>query len=182
VAPPAGDPTDSTAPEDGGVDYDDLARRHRAPPPPPDARVPPPPDAGGAPPGGDPTRSGVISCYTQGAPGATCSLPTQCCFSNYSSAHNGECSTAACAWGTITCDGPEDCATGQHCCGRAMIDPDWGIYGYRLACQSAACGAAPANLEICHPSAATNICGTGRSCVTASINATDLPPSLYVCR
>lgn len=181
MTPLAGDPTESTATDDAGVDHDDVARRHRAPPPRPDASVPPA-DAASAPPGGDPARGGVISCYMQGSPGATCTLPTQCCFSNYSSAHNGECSTSACAWGTISCDGPEDCASGQHCCARTLIDPDWGIYGYRLACQSTACGAAPANLELCHPSTSTNICGTGRSCVTASINATDLPPSLYICK
>ena len=140
-------------------------------------------DAGGS--GGPGGGGGVISCYTEGSPGATCTLPTHCCFSNYSSAHNGTCSTAACTWGTESCDGPEDCATGQHCCAHAIVTPDSGVIGYQLACQAAACGAAPANQELCHPAGGSGAgtCSSPSSrCVTAFGNDNDLPPSLYICQ
>jgi hypothetical protein len=139
-------------------------------------------DAGGS---GGSGGSGVISCYTEGNPGASCTLPTQCCFSNYSSQHDGACSTAACTWGTIACDGPEDCAGGQHCCAHAIVTPDSGVIGYQLACQASACGAAPANQEMCHPTAgsAAGTCSSPSSrCVTAFGNDNDLPPSLHICQ
>jgi hypothetical protein len=183
TAPSAGDPSSS----DAGVEIDVVARVRRAPPP------PPPPDAGTYTPdasnptggtGGDPTQAGVISCYTEGNPRATCTLPTQCCFGNYSSAHDGSCSTSACVWGAQSCDGPEDCASGQHCCAHVLVDPDWGIYGYQVACQASACGSAPANQEMCHPTAtsARGTCSTGTSCVTALGNDADLPPNLHICK
>jgi hypothetical protein len=127
---------------------------------------------------------GVISCYTEGSPGATCTLPTRCCFTNYSSQHNGACSTTACTWGTMECDGPEDCAGGQHCCAHAIVTPDSGVVGYQLACQASACGAAPANQELCHPTAAAaGTCSSPSSqCVTAFGNDSDLPPSLHICQ
>ena len=141
--------------------------------------------SGGGDAGGSGGGSGVISCYTEGSPGTTCTLPTHCCFSNYSSAHDGYCSTAACTWGTIACDGPEDCTGGQHCCAHAIVTPDSGVIGYQLACQASACGAAPANQEMCHPTAAS-AAGTCSSpsdrCVTALGNDSDLPPSLYICK
>jgi hypothetical protein len=179
TAPTTG--TDETTELDGGVDVDNVARRHR--PPPIDAARPTPLDAGAIDSSGggssDPALPGIVSCYTEGNPTATCTLPTQCCFSNYNSQHDGECSTSACVWGTIDCDGPEDCASGQHCCAHVIIDPDWGILGYRLACQSTACGSAPANQEMCHD---TSTCGTGRSCVSTVGNDSDLPPSLHICK
>ncbi|HEX3473671.1 MAG TPA: hypothetical protein VHT91_01455 [Kofleriaceae bacterium] len=136
-------------------------------------------DAGGS--GG----TGVISCYTEGNPGATCTLPTHCCFSNYSSQHDGACSTAACTWGTMECDGPEDCSGGQHCCAHAIVTPDSGVIGYQMACQASACGAAPANQEMCHPTGASaaGTCSSPTSrCVTAFGNDSDLPPSLHICQ
>lgn len=181
---PAGDPSSSGP--DPGVEIDTVAR-HRAPPPPPpdagttaDASSP----TGGT--GGDPTQPGVISCYTEGNPGATCTSPSVCCFSDYSSAHDGWCSTSAstCGWASETCDGPEDCASGEHCCGHVLIDPDLGIFGYRIACQASACGDAPLNEEMCHPTAtsAAGTCSTGTSCVISSGNDTDVPPNLHICR
>src|SRR5262245_32035972 len=59
-------------------------------------------------PGGGGVIGGVVSCYSPSAPSATCALPTHCCFTNYSADHAGSCDTAACTWGTINCDGPED--------------------------------------------------------------------------
>lgn len=144
-------------------------------------------DAGGSSGGSDAGGSsgGIISCYTEGDPGATCTLPTHCCFSNYSSQHDGACSTAACTWGTIECDGPEDCAAGQHCCAHAIVTPDSGVIGYQLACQASACGAAPANQEMCHPttaSAAGTCSSPSSQCVTTFGNDNDLPPSLHICQ
>src|SRR3954463_12246227 len=71
----------------------------------PDAAVVTTPDAAASSSGG----AGVVSCYTEGNAAQSCTLPTACCFSNYSSQHDGRCSTSACAYGTIDCDGPEDC-------------------------------------------------------------------------
>ena len=102
-----------------------------------------------------------------------------CCFGNYSSQHNGECTTASCPWGTISCDGPEDCAAGQHCCGHAMIDPEEGAIGWSLTCQSSACGAPPANEELCHAGGA---CSNGGACISTYLTNNDLPRTLSICR
>jgi hypothetical protein len=133
------------------------------------------PDAGG----GGSSSGGTVSCYTEGAPSNTCTLPTHCCFFNYSSQHNGSCETSSCSWGTIDCDGPEDCASGQHCCSTQLRDSNDEPIGYRLACQSNACGSQPLHEELCHSSAT---CSNGGSCVTAYGNNNDLPRSLYICR
>jgi hypothetical protein len=132
-------------------------------------------------PDASPTTSSVgsVTCYTEGDPGATCTLPVHCCFGGYSSDHDGFCTTQTCNFGTITCDGPEDCAAGERCCAHAFVDPDFGTLGYMLACQASACGAAP-DEEICHPASG---CSTaGASCVTAYGNDNDLPRTLYICR
>ncbi len=130
-----------------------------------------------APLGGTP---GVVTCYTEGNPSQSCTLPTHCCFSNYSSQHDGACSTGTCAWGTITCDGPEDCGSGERCCSHALFDSGGSLTGYTLACQATACGAAPANYELCHPNGAP--CAGGGTCVTAYLNDNDLPRTLDICR
>ena len=116
--------------------------------------------------------AGSVSCYSSGAPSATCTLPVHCCFSNYSADHNGYCTTSECAWGTIDCDGPEDCASSQHCSGTKTE------YGWMLACTSDRCGEPPLSEELCHDS---STCG-GRSCVSASTVAYDFPRTLAVCR
>lgn len=139
-------------------------------------------DGGGGTSGDGPGGGGVVACYSPFAPSATCALPTHCCFTNYSAEHVGSCDTAACSWGTIDCDGPEDCATGQRCCAHVIIDPDNGISGYKLACQSDACGAAPANVELCHGgAAAAGTCDGDRACVSAAGNYYDLPGTLSIC-
>jgi hypothetical protein len=120
----------------------------------------------------------LISCYSQGNPAATCTLPVHCCFSNFSAQHDGACGTSNCAWGTIECDGPEDCSDGGHCCSTQLTNQD-GIYGYRVACQASACGASPAHEELCN--AASPACSSG-SCVSAFGLNNDLPRSLYICR
>ena len=137
------------------------------------------PDAGGSGPPG-----GTVACYTTANPGATCTLPAHCCFTNYDSSHDGACSSAACTWGTIECDGPEDCASGQHCCATVIADQDTGIMGYTLACQSTACGAAPTHQELCHPTSSPGgtCSGSGRSCVPALGHDNDLPRALSICQ
>jgi hypothetical protein len=121
----------------------------------------------------------TVSCYSQGAPSTTCTLPSHCCFSNFTAQHDGSCSGAACAWGTIDCDGPEDCTNGGHCCSTQLVNQD-GIYGYRVGCQATACGTPPTNEELCHPSGPA--CANGGSCVTAYGTNNDLPRTLYICR
>ncbi len=130
--------------------------------------------------GGGSSSGGTVSCYTEGAPNNTCTLPTHCCFFNYSSQHNGSCQSSSCSWGTIDCDGPEDCASGQRCCSTQLRDSNNGIVGYRMACQSNACGSQPLHEELCHPNSAS--CGSGGSCVTAVGRNNDLPRTLYICR
>jgi hypothetical protein len=121
-----------------------------------------------------------VTCYSSGAPSRTCASPAYCCFNNYSSDHNGYCTTTeSCAFGAITCDGPEDCTGGQRCCATAERDPDIGTTGYKLACKTS-CGGPDLDFELCHANV-TNTCASG-SCVTAFGNANDLPRTLYVCR
>jgi hypothetical protein len=146
-----------------------------------------PTDAGGSgdnDAGGSGVSGSIISCYIEGDPDATCTLPTHCCFGNYNSAHDGACTTAACSYGTIECDGPEDCADGQHCCAHAIMTPDDGLVGYQLVCQASACGPAPQNQEMCQPTAsAAGTCSNLNSqCVAAFGNDSDLPPSLHICQ
>jgi hypothetical protein len=127
--------------------------------------------------------AGSVSCYSEVAPDTSCTLPTHCCFNDYSAQHSGSCETSSCTWGTIDCDGPEDCATGQHCCAHAIIDPDNGIIGHTLACQATACGAPPVDQELCHPtSSAAGTCASGTACVSAADHDYDLPRTLYICQ
>jgi hypothetical protein len=145
----------------------------RRPHPRKDAGTDPAPDAPTT-----PTEGNTVTCYASYDPAATCSLPVHCCFSNYSAAHNGECTTSSCAWGTIDCDGPEDCASGASCCSQALVGAD-GIEGYRMACQADACGPIPDSYELCHTSAT---CDGGRSCVTAYGNAPEFPRTINICK
>src|SRR5688572_10049239 len=100
-----------------------------------------------------PSAAGTVSCYSQGAPATTCASPDHCCFTNYSAEHNGYCTTDACGWGTISCDGSEDCASGESCCGVRSE------FGWDLAC-APSCEAA--NEELCHPG---DTCANGGTCV-----------------
>jgi len=138
-------------------------------------------DAGGSPGNDAALPGGSVGCYADVDPRAVCTLPIHCCFTNYSSQHNGSCTTEACVWGTITCDGPEDCAAGQHCCAHAILDGDNTAVGYTLACQASACGAAPVNQELCHRGGAAT-CATGKTCVTTFGNDNDLPRELDICK
>lgn len=201
-SPPSQNTSSPEADGGGGVEPDDSVDARHSPPPlrdagtahpdagvdaparPPDAA---PADAGGgsgSDAGGSGTgQVGVVGCYADGFPDATCTLPTHCCFTNYSSAHNGSCTMDVCVYGTISCDGPEDCPGGQRCCAHAIEDPDFGTLGYTLACQASACGAAPLNQELCHPTTSlAGTCSTGTRCVTAFGNDNDLPRELNICQ
>lgn len=160
---------ESHADANGGlVGTDEERRKFR------DAGTSSTPDA--APP---PTSSGTVTCYLQATPDATCASPDHCCFSNYDAHHNGTCTTASCSWGTIACDGPEDCGSGGTCCSNQISDPDEGTQGYDVACQASACGAPPSSYEICH---AGGSCSNGRTCMSAfAAGAYQLPRTLYVC-
>ena len=125
------------------------------------------------------SSGGNVSCYTEGDPAQSCTLPVHCCFSDYSSQHDGYCTSSVCAWGTIDCDGPEDCASGEHCCSHALFASDGSLTGYSIGCQASACGAAPASYELCHTAAPA--CSNGGTCVTAYGNDNDLPRTLDIC-
>jgi hypothetical protein len=127
--------------------------------------------------GSDAGTPGVVSCYSEGNPTATCTLPTHCCFTNYSAQHNGSCTSATCGWGTISCDGPDDCSGGQRCCAHALQDSSNAFVGYTLACQQNPCGPTPLNEELCHP----GTCSTGNCVNTLGYN-NDLPRTLSICR
>jgi hypothetical protein len=135
--------------------------------------------ADGPPPDGMPPPNVTVTCYAQGSPSATCSSPQHCCFSNFSSQHDGSCSAGSCGWGTISCDGPEDCASGNRCCSKAIRDPNLGTIGYTVACQAAPCGAPDLNFQVCHTTAQ---CPSGTTCVTALGNDNDLPRTLNICK
>ena len=116
----------------------------------------------------------IVTCYSEGNPGATCTLPVHCCFTGYDSAHDGYCTTETCAFGTISCDGPEDCASGSPCCAHSVQDPTDGTIGIRVACEAGGC--APHDIEVCH-----STCSHG-TCVSASGHDNDLPRTLNICQ
>jgi hypothetical protein len=118
---------------------------------------------------------GAVTCYSQAAPENTCSLPAHCCFTSYSTHHDGRCSQAECVFGTIACDGPEDCRDGERCCGHAITSSLAGTLGYTVACRASCDG--PLAREICHPETG---CSSG-TCVSAYGVDDDLPRTLYVC-
>ena len=146
-----------------------LDRRH----PRPDATVVTTADAASTPTAGD------VSCYTEGNPAQSCALPVHCCFSNYSSQHDGLCTTSA--WRTARSlrragrlrDRP------ALLLARAVLERG-SLSGYSLACQANACGAAPASYELCHRGGAA--CSNGGTCVTAYLNDNDLPRTLDICK
>src|SRR6266496_3279660 len=117
----------------------------------------------------------VIACYSGGAPTATCTGTDHCCFNNYSASHEGYCTTDACEFGRMECDGPEDCASGNVCCAERMSDPAGTGYalGYVVACRTGS--ACPTGTwQLCHTSP-TRDCGLGRSCQPSGPVNAELP-------
>src|SRR5213078_868731 len=104
-ADPASRRHDAAVPADAGSRSDaSIGDARLGDAAPGDAR---PPDAMAADAGTTTGGAGIVSCYTEGAPGNTCTLPIHCCFTNYSSQHDGFCMNTACTYGTIDCDGPD---------------------------------------------------------------------------
>jgi hypothetical protein len=106
-----------------------------------------------------------------------------CNFNNYNSYHDGFCSNSyPQTYGLETCDGPEDCAAGSHCCVVTGWNGDTPIE--TIACQVASCQGGAGNYEMCHPT--SDPWGTcadpTRQCVTASVAGDySIAANLYVC-
>jgi hypothetical protein len=152
------------------------------------AHKPPKPDGGaaadGGPTFGDPSAPGIFSCYTPSACAQTCTAPQYCCFSNSGlygvPGEEGTCSDAPCvqsgsAIGSQSCDGPEDCPSGQLCCAVEVWDPDFGIISNTIACQAGPCAATSPNVayELCHPNGAP-CSNPGQSCIIANAPSTSV--------
>jgi hypothetical protein len=82
-------------------------------------------------------------------------------------------------WGTIDCDGPEDCSNNGHCCSTQLYDNN-GLLGYRIACQATECASSIYVEELCHPNGPA--CANGGDCVNVLGHNNDLPRALYICR
>jgi hypothetical protein len=130
--------------------------------------------------GGSAPSGVVVACANEGDPSNTCTSPEHCCFSNYTAAHDGYCTTADCFYGTINCDGPEDCGAGEVCCASALSDPADGTYGYDVSCRSGACGGTVLEHELCHPGG-VSCSNPNAACVPAAGNDNDLPRDLSIC-
>jgi len=138
-----------------GSDEGEVAAAKPRPPRQPDA--PPPPTYP------DPSIPGVVRCFTEGAPNQTCAPGVACNFNNYNSFHDGACVNGSPqVYGLETCDGPEDCAAGSHCC-EVTVDTGDGFL-VTIACQAASCQTGPGAHEMCHPGTCSD---ATKSCVTA---------------
>ena len=131
----------------------------------------------------DPSMPGVVVCFLEGAPNQTCKPGVACNFNNYNSFHDGMCTNSyPQTYGLETCDGPEDCAAGSHCC---VVTTDTGDgFLETIACQTAACQTAAGSYEMCHPTSnAWGTCSdTSRHCVTAKAAGDySIAANLYVC-
>jgi hypothetical protein len=126
------------------------------------------------------TSAGVVTCYSAGAPSATCSLATNhCCFSTYDSNQNGACATisTSCFNNEIDCDGPEDCTAGESCYASSYHDDLDGAH-WMVACSTTP--PPEFNRILCHPGA--NTCPTGTTCTqTDAAGVYDLPQTIYIC-
>jgi hypothetical protein len=106
--------------------------------------------------GGGATPSAVVHCG-----GATCSASQVCCIEqaypplSLSCANPGGCGAKL----SVSCDGPEDCAKGEACCGR--WDPNNSRYE-SIACSSSCIGANFA--MICHLENSNDDCPEGYHC------------------
>jgi hypothetical protein len=119
-----------------------------------------------------PPASGSVTCYSDAAPAATCTAPSQCCFGSGFDP-DGSCSSSTCSWGSVSCDGPEDCTSGQRCCATVTAA------GVRVACATSCLSPLQGGDELCHE---PSICDGGRWCVTAFGTQPALPRNLSICR
>jgi hypothetical protein len=103
------------------------------------------------------------------------------------------------AMGSQSCDGPEDCPSGQLCCAVEVWDPENGIVTNTIACQAGPCAAAAPNIayELCHqngapcsipgqsciianaPNTSSNGCPAGQG--QATVGDVDMPFNIHVC-
>jgi hypothetical protein len=144
---------DDTAPEE--IADEALDRRKPKPSPTP---TPPP--------------GGTFTCYSTTDPGATCSAPQQCCFDGTAS-HSGACGSSCSSWGTLACDGPEDCSNGQRCC-ATMTGA-----GVTVGCADTCLPYFQGGDELCHE---PSVCDGGRWCITAYGTQPALPRTVAICR
>lgn len=115
-----------------------------------DAGVPPTmtSDGGGPPAPYDAGDSvGTLDCM-----GTPCDAATeQCCITGSTGGASAACipNTEMCMGGATTCDGPEDCTTGETCCLQVMG------FGGMAGCTTEMCGGGggggfPSSFELCH--------------------------------
>jgi hypothetical protein len=120
--------------------------------------------------------------------GTTCDTQTQtCCAALGDGGISVMCTaTAQCpnsALVSLACDGPEDCATGESCCGNRM-----GTLGFRSSC--AAAGMCQGGRPLCHnhtqcPTALSSCCtigiGAGNARFTGECFAPGMEPMNAAC-
>ena len=119
------------------------------------------------------TTSGVYTCYATSAPAQTCTTAQACCFDG-TFEHSGSCSSSACTtYGSLRCDGPEDCSDGQKCCATITRD------GVTVGCAAECLPYFEGGDELCHE---PSFCSGGRSCITAYGTQPALPRTVSICR
>lgn len=104
--------------------------------------------------------AGELGCVSEGSDASTCEFHA-----------DNDCTSIV----ELPCDGPEDCAAGQVCCGRAQSD-HFDRFGCFASCAGIVDGQSGVWFEICQP---------GRPCLDPHLEcrqAPELPPFLAHCR
>lgn len=143
----------------GSEEIADEALDRRKPKPSPTPTSPPP-------------TSGSVTCFSTTNPSATCSAGQQCCFDGTAS-HSGTCATSCSSWGTLSCDGPEDCSNGQRCCASFTGT------GVKVGCADTCLPYFQGGDELCHE---PSVCDGGRWCITSYGTQPALPRTTAICR
>jgi hypothetical protein len=91
--------------------------------------------------------SGIVSCWSSGGVVAHCSTAVGCT--------NGACGTSS-SPGQMTCDGPNDCGSGQVCC--SVTDPS----GHHTSCLTGSCSQ-DRPWQVCDPQVPSS-CPAGQTC------------------
>lgn len=134
---------------------------------------------------GDPSRAGIISCFTSSNPGQTCQSPTPtCCFSNKNAFENGMCQTfsAPCAYGKETCDGAEECPLGWKCFANEYR-PTANTTAWDISCHLLPPTTGIVTYTMCHPNGGGTVqCPDGQTCTQVyDAGVFNLPRALYIC-
>src|SRR5690349_784 len=128
---------------------------------------------------GGSTTGRSITCFSGGAPDTVCTGADHCCFSNYSALHDGYCATTTCEFGTLNCDGPEDCPAGNVCCAQRFTDPSGVALSYTVACRTGS-SCPSGTWQLCHSTAPANGgCPAGTTC-QSGVNF-ELPKAIQNC-